>query len=318
MPDMDLRAVGRILRIEGLIPFTASAVLIGFVATLWESGAAGADWILFGIAALASFLVHVDGHIWNDVLDLEIDRREKSHETGRDRPLVLGWATVGGYRRLSAVVTATVLLLAVLLTLVRPYMPLLIALGLFFDYGYNHPRIALAHTPYTEWYIFPWLVVGVTVTVTYAATGLLSLLAFTLSLLHGMTVSCFVVSMMRRDSLSDRLGGKVTSSVRSPEVPHATIYGLATIAVSALMVAPLTVALGDAALAHALCAATALVAAVNTVLGSRIDTLSRRAFSQAIPGFEARAHRLTMQQVGASLIHVSALCVLLVALGGVR
>jgi len=57
----------------------------------------------FLIAAFAAFLVHIDAHIWNDVMDLEIDRQEKSRETGRDRPLVYGWATVRDYKTMSLI-----------------------------------------------------------------------------------------------------------------------------------------------------------------------------------------------------------------------
>lgn len=311
---MDPRTFRRILRIEGLIPFTGCALLIGLAVTLWETGF-GADWGLFVIAVLAALLVHIDAHLWNDITDLEIDRREKSRETGRDRPLVFGWATVRDYRRISAIVTAVVVVLAAYLALYRVFIPLLILLGFLFDYGYNHPRFALAHTPYTEWYIFPWLVVGVTVTVVYAATNTFSLLALILSLLHGLTVSGFVVSMMRRDVNSDRLGGKRTSSVQSPELPHSTIYGIVTMFVSVLMVYPLTLVLGDAALAYALCLATALVAGVDTIIGARIDQLCTRALFSAFPEFEARANRLMLQQVGASLVHASALCIILAAFG---
>ncbi len=181
---------------------------------------------------MAALLVHVDSHIWNDIMDLEIDRKEKSRETGRDRPLVYGWATVRDYRILSATITVVVLILAAYLTTRREYIPVLIILGFIFDYGYNHPRIALAYRPFTEYYIFPWLVVSVTLTVVYAATGIFSLLAFIVSLLHGMTATCFVVSMMRRDTYSDRLGNKCTSSVLFPQLPHATIYGIITLLVS--------------------------------------------------------------------------------------
>lgn len=34
----DIRTFWRVLRIEGLIPFTRCAILIGFVVTLWEAG----------------------------------------------------------------------------------------------------------------------------------------------------------------------------------------------------------------------------------------------------------------------------------------
>jgi 4-hydroxybenzoate polyprenyltransferase len=313
---MEPRTVWRVLRIEGLIPFTASALMIGLVVTLWETGFDAADWGLFAIAAVAAFLIHIDAHIWNDIMDLEIDRREKSRETGRDRPLVFGWATVRDYRLISAAVTALVVVMAAYLTLFRVFIPLLFLLGFFFDYGYNHPRFALAHGPYTEWYIFPWLVVGVTVTIVYAATNLFSLLAFSLSLLHGLTVSCFVVSMMRRDMNSDRLGGKRTSSVQAPELPHSTIYGIVTMAVSVLMVYPLALILGNFALAYVLCCATALIAGVNTAIGARIDQLCTRALHSVFPDFEARAHRLVLQQVGASLVHVSAVCIILAIFGG--
>ncbi len=100
---MDTRALPRILRIEGLIPFTLCAILIGFVVSLWEAGFKAADWSLFFIAAVTAVLIHIDGHLWNDIMDIEIDRREKSRETGRDRPLVYGWATVREYRTISAI-----------------------------------------------------------------------------------------------------------------------------------------------------------------------------------------------------------------------
>ena len=105
---MDPRTLRHVLRIEGLIPFTGCAILIGFVVTLWETGFAAADWTLFVIAVIAALLVHIDAHIWNDIMDFDIDRQEKSRETGRDRPLVFGWATVRDYHRMSAVVTVLV------------------------------------------------------------------------------------------------------------------------------------------------------------------------------------------------------------------
>jgi 1,4-dihydroxy-2-naphthoate octaprenyltransferase len=152
------------------------------------------------------------------------------------------------------------------------------------------------------------------VTTVYAATGVLSLLAFALALLQGMTVTCFVVSMMRRDMRSDRLGGKHTSSVLFPAWPHAATYGVVTMVIAVLMAWPLAGILGPAA--YVLCAATALVAGINTVLGVRVDRLCARTVSAAFPEFEAEAHRLTMRQVQASLVHVAALCAVLVALGG--
>lgn len=312
---MNPRTLRRILRIEGFIPFTGCAFLIGFVVTLSETGFKAADWGLFTIAVVAAFLIHIDAHIWNDIMDLEIDRREKSRETGRDRPLVFGWATVGDYRLMSAVITVVVVILAAYLTLYRVFIPLLFILGFFFDYGYNHPRIALAHKPFTEWYIFPWLVVAVTVTIVYAATNIFSLLAFVLSLLHGLTVSGFVVSMMRRDVNSDRLGGKRTSSVLSPELPHSTMYGIVTMFVSVLMVYPLALIIGNVVLAYVLCLATALIAGINTAIGARIDQLCTRALYSIFPDFEARANKLMLQQVGASIVHASAICIILAAFG---
>ncbi|MFA5295533.1 MAG: prenyltransferase [Methanoregulaceae archaeon] len=312
---MNPRTLWHVLRIEGLIPFTGSAILIGSVVTLWEVGFAAADWSLFGIAGVAAVLVHIDAHIWNDIMDLEIDRGEKSRETGRDRPLVFGWATVKDYRTMSAVITILVVILAAWLTMDRIYIPLLFLLGFLFDYGYNHPRIALGHHPFTEWYIFPWLVVGVTVTIVYAATGLFSLLAFILSLLQGMTVTCFGVSMMRRDVNSDRRGRKYTSSVLFPEVPHSTIYGTVTMLVSVVMIYPLTLILGTG-LAYLIVLVTAVIAMINIVLGARIDHLCTRAMYSLLPDFEARANKLMLQQVGASLVHVVAITVILVAFSG--
>jgi 4-hydroxybenzoate polyprenyltransferase len=310
-----LRTFWRIVRIEGLIPFTGCAILIGFVVTLWEVGFLGADWRLFGIAVIAALLVHVDAHIWNDIMDLEIDRHEKSRETKRDRPLVYGWATVGDYKMLSAIITILVVVLTAYLTMQRVLTPILFIIGFFFDYGYNHPRIALGHKPYTEWYIFPWLVVGVTVTVVYAATGILSLLALILSLLHGLTVTCFAVSMMRRDVNSDRMGGKNTSSVLHPEFPHSTIYGIVTLLVSVLMLYPLAFVLGSLDLAYLLILTTSVIAGINTVFGARIDQLCTRALYSFFPDFELKANRLMVQQVGASMVHAVAMTVMVLAFG---
>jgi 1,4-dihydroxy-2-naphthoate octaprenyltransferase len=315
--SINLRAIPRILRIEGLIPFTLCAILIGFAVTLWEVGLYGADWFLFIIAGVAALLIHIDGHLWNDIMDLEIDRREKSRETGRDRPLVYGWATIDEYRKLSAVIVVVVIILAAYLTTQRVFIPVLIILGLLFDYGYNHPRIALAHHPFTEWYIFPWLVVGVTVTVVYAATGIFSLLALILSLLHGLTVTCFVVSMMRRDARSDRLGGKYTSSVVYPDLPHSTVYGMATLIISVLMLYPLATVLENRELAYVLILTTALVAGINTLLGARIDQLSTRSLHSAFPDFEREANKLMLKQAGVSVVHALAISAILVVSGGI-
>jgi 4-hydroxybenzoate polyprenyltransferase len=313
---MDPRTLRHVLRIEGLIPFTGCAILLGFVVTLWEVGFSGAEWSLFAIAVVAAFLVHIDAHIWNDIMDFEIDRQEKSMETGRDRPLVFGWATVGEYKKMSAIITVLVVVLAAYLTTQRIVIPLLFTIGFFFDYGYNHPRIALGHQPFTEWYIFPWLVVGVTVTVVYAATGILSLLAFILSLLHGMTVTCFGVSMMRRDAHSDRLGRKCTSSVRYPGLPHSTVYGIVTLLVSVMMFYPLALILGSTETAYILVLTTAVIAGINTMLGARIDQLCTRAMYSVFPDFESKANKLMLQQVGASMVHAVAISIILMAFGG--
>jgi 4-hydroxybenzoate polyprenyltransferase len=313
---VDPRTFRHILRIEGLTPFTGCAILIGLAVTIWEVGVADADWGLFVIAVIAASLIHIDAHIWNDIMDLDIDRREKSRETGRDRPLVFGWATVAEYRALSAAITAIAIILAVYLTLYRVYIPVLFAVGFFFDYGYNHPRFALGHCPFTEYYIFPWLVVAVTVTIVYAATGILSLLALILSLLHGMTVTCFAVSMMRRDAPSDRLGNKCTSSVIYPNIPHSTIYGIATMLIALAMMYPLSLVLGNTLMAYLLCLTTAVIAAVNTILGAEIDQLCTRALYSVFPEFEAEANTLMLRQVGASMVHAVVMMVILLAFGG--
>lgn len=317
MNSIDPRALPRILRIEGLLPFTLCAILLGFVVTLWEVGFSGADWSLFVIAAVAALLIHIDGHLWNDIMDLDIDRREKSKETRRDRPLVYGWATVEEYRKLSAVIVVLVVVLAAYLTIQRPFIPVLIILGFLFAYGYNHPRIALAHHPFTEWYIFPWLVVGVTVTVVYAATGVFSLLAIILSMLHGLIVTCFVVSMMRRDARSDKLGGKYTSSVLYPGFPHSTFFGIFTLVMAFLMLYPLARVLESLELAYMLVLTTALIAGINTFLGARIDQLSTRSRYSLFPDFELEANRLMLQQAGVSVVHAVAISVILLVSGGI-
>jgi 1,4-dihydroxy-2-naphthoate octaprenyltransferase len=283
---------------------------------MWEAGFSGADWGLFIISAATAFLIHADAHLWNDIMDRETDRHEKSKETGRNRPLVLGWATLDEYKKLSRGILVLIVVLAAYLTIQRVWMPLLLGLGLFFDYGYNHPRIALAYKPFSEYYIFPWLVVGVTVTVVYAATGIFSLLAGILSLLHGLTATCFVVSMMRRDSVSDRLGGKKTSSVLYPELPHSTIYGTFTLFVAVLMLYPLARVLGNIHLAAVLVLTTVIIAIINTALGVKIDRLCTRAMNTVFPEFEANANRFMLQQVGATLVHAVALSLIMLMAGG--
>ncbi len=311
---MKPRTLWHILRVEGLIPFTGSAFLIGFIVTIWEVGVAAADWGLFAVAVIAALLAHIDAHIWNDIMDLEVDRREKSRETGRDRPLVDGWATMKDYRVMALIVTITAFILAGYLIIYRVFTLLLVVLGLFFVYGYNHPRIALGHKPFTEWYIFPWLVVGVTVTVVYAATNMFSLLAFILSLLQGMVVTCFVVSMMRRDVTSDRLGGKRTSSVLYPKIPHSTIFGISAMLISVLAIYPLVMICGTT-LAYALVLATASIAAINTVLGAQIDQLCTKAMYSPYPDFEADANELMLKQVGVSMVLAVAMVVILAVFG---
>ncbi|HJX57004.1 MAG TPA: prenyltransferase [Methanoregula sp.] len=284
--------------------------------TIREAGFAGADWTLFVIAGVAALLIHIDGHIWNDIMDLEIDRHEKSGETGRDRPLVFGWATVDEYRKMSAVIVILVVILGAYLTTQRVFTPVLIVLGLCFAYGYNHPRIALAHHPFTEWYIFPWLVVGVTVTVVYAATGIFSLLAFVLSLLHGLMATCFVVSMMRRDARSDRMGGKCTTSVRYPKLPHSTMYGIVTLLGAVLILFPLAAIIGRTGIAYTLVLTTVILAGITTGIGSGIDQLSTRFLYSNFPDFERDANRLMIQQAGVSVIHAVAISIIVVLVGG--
>lgn len=314
--SIDPRAIPRILRIEGLIPFTGSAILIGFAVIVREAGFSGADWGLFVIAAFTALLIHVDGHLWNDIMDRETDRHEKSRETGRDRPLLLGWATVDEYKKISAAIIVLVVVLAAYLTLQRSLMPILLAIGLFFDYGYNHPRIALAYRPFTEYYIFPWLVVGVTVTVVYAATGIFSLPALILSFLQGLMATCFVVSMMRRDAVSDRLGGKRTSSVLYPALPHSTIYGIITLLAAVLMVYPLSRVLGTIHLAAVIALTTVILAMINTVLGVKIDRLCTRARNTVFPDFEAGANRLMLRQAVTTTIYAMLVSLILVVSGG--
>ena len=146
-------------------------------------------------------------------------------------------------------------------------MPLLIILGFFFDYGYNHPQDRAGPPPVDQTYIFPWLVVA-TVTVVYPSTGLFSLLAFIVSLLHGLIATCFVVSIMRRDAVSDSRGGKRTSSVQFPGM-HSTLYGIVTLLVSFLVFAPLAWILGNPNLSYILVLITVILAAVTTIIGAR-------------------------------------------------
>ena len=84
----------RVLRIEGLIPFTVSAILLPFVVTLGESGFSGANWGVFTLAAVAAFpLLHMDG-LPHTQTRLSPDRRRartllEAKEDGGGRRVVL-------------------------------------------------------------------------------------------------------------------------------------------------------------------------------------------------------------------------------------
>ncbi len=240
----------------------------------------------------------------------------KAGGPGRDRPLVFGWATVDEYRKMSAVIVVLVIILAAYLTTQRVFTPVLIVLGLCFAYGYNHPRIALAHHPFTEWYIFPWLVVGVTVTVVYAATGIFSLLAFVLSLLHGLMATCFVVSMMRRDHVR-QVGRKMHYVCPVlPEIaaldnlwnrdPHRSV----------LILFPLAGIIGRIGIAYTLVLTTVILAGITyryRVGNSRL----RLPFPVSrFPDFERDANRLMIQQAGVSVIHAVAISIIVLLVGG--
>jgi hypothetical protein len=106
------------------------------------------------------------------------------------------------------------------------------------------------------------------------------------------------VSMMRRDAQSDKLGNKCTSSVKYPGIPHATIYGIGTMLVALAMIYPLLLLLGSTFLAYLLCLTTAVIAAINTVLGAEIDHRKGRSRSFRIP----RGNTLMLRQVGASMV----------------
>jgi hypothetical protein len=85
--------------------------------------------------------------------------------------------------------------------------------------------------------------------------------------------------------------------------------------VAILMIYPLAHILGME-LAYLIVLTTALIAMINTILGARIDQLCTRALYSIFPDFEAKANKLMLQQVGASLVHVVAMVILLVTFSG--
>ncbi len=94
---------------------------------------AGADWTLFVIAGMCQLFLSTSmatsgmtSWTWR------LTGMRKSGETGRDRPLVFGWATVDEYRKMSAVIVVIVIILAAYLTTQRVLIPVLIVLGLCF------------------------------------------------------------------------------------------------------------------------------------------------------------------------------------------
>jgi hypothetical protein len=82
------------------------------------------------------------------------------------------------------------------------------------------------------------------------------------------------------------------------------------------MVYPLARLLGNSNLAVALILTTVVIAVINTALGVKIDRLCTRAMNSVFPDFEARANRLMLQQVGATLVHAVAVSLIVLVAGG--
>jgi hypothetical protein len=89
-----------------------------------------------------------------------------------------------------------------------------------------------------------------------------------------------------------------------------------TMLISVIMIYPLTRIFGSMELAYFLCLTTAVFAAINTVLGTKIDQLCTRALYSVFPDFEESANKLVLQQVGASTVHAVAVSIILVIGGG--
>ena len=130
-------------------------------------------------------------------------------------------------------------------------------------------------------------------------------------------VTCFVVSMMRRDVHSDRQGGKCTSSVLYPDLPHSTIYGIVTLLASVLMFYPLSRVFGSTEPAYLLVITTAVVAGIITILGARIDQLTTRSLYSAFPDFELTANNIMLQQVVLSLVYAVVVWIILLVFEGI-
>ena len=101
-----------------------------------------------------------------------------------------------------------------------------------------------------------------------------SLLAFIVSLLHGLIATCFVVSMMRRDAVSDSRGGKRTSSVQFPEIYLTRHYMVLLPSwFRSWYWLPWHGFLTILNLVYILVLITVILAAVTTIIGARIDQL---------------------------------------------
>jgi hypothetical protein len=70
-------------------------------------------------------------------------------------------------------------------------------------------------------------------------------------------------------------------------------------------------------LAYMLILTTALIAAINTVIGARIDQLSTRSLYSLFPDFELKANKLMLQQAGVSIVHAMAISAILLVFGGI-
>jgi hypothetical protein len=75
--------------------------------------------------------------------------------------------------------------------------------------------------------------------------------------------------------------------------------------------------IGNFDLAYMLVLATAIIAGIITVLGARIDQFCTRAMYSVFPDFEAKANKLMLQQIAATMVNAVTISIILVLFGGV-
>ncbi len=204
--------------------WSGSGIILGIAEAIHELGFASIDWGLVAIAALGVVLVHYVSHALNDLTDYEVDARTNIEGTGRHKILLAGDVTKKELTWLSIGIIALVTAMAAYVGYRLPWALVFVAVGYFGMLGYNSKPLKLAYKPLNEIVVDIPVNIAMVVGVAYVATSQIIGLAIVMGIIQTFMGMSMKVTYAAMDSGTDRSWGKVTSSVRFPQVPWSTVY----------------------------------------------------------------------------------------------